>query len=159
MRRVQGTLVSGSERHFVVNPEDPPDQQVVVTYKVPTEAQRRAGYAIAAKTSEGATSAERAAAAGMSQEWQKLMIETHVIRVAGYARLGPGGPVPIETGADLFEHGEYQIVGAVAAEILATRDVPEESKKNSNASSVSTLAAPLASIGTAASAAPAGSLG
>lgn len=121
---------AGLIRVFCPNPEDPPEDQIQVTLRVPTEADRRLLSELMFQASLGAKTVEdKAAAAGMSQGWQKRALEGWVERVENYERYSDEGWVPIATGADLFLHGEYVIVTAVALEVFSSVRLSEDDKK------------------------------
>lgn len=85
--------------------------------------------------------------------WRQIAIEACVLKVENYKRLSVEGEelvdVPIETGADLFEHGDGLVVKEVAGEILTAISLGEEGKKKSSVSSGSAPAATQPSPGTA----------
>lgn len=66
---------------------------------------------------------------------RQALLEECVVRVGGYT--GRDGK-PIATVGELLEHGESEIINAVAAELLYAMTLPEEQKKTSGGSSDST---------------------
>lgn len=120
MRKVSGPP-SGAEYDYTPEVDGDP---IVVRLRIPTEADKRrfgrgfrssikfddSGEAV--KDSEGNVAVE--IDDSIADRWRCAMLTDCVISVRDYA---DNRGKPIETGADLFEHGEAEIVNLVVAEI------------------------------------------
>ena len=135
MRKVQGPP-SGAEYDYTPEVKGDP---IVVRLKIPTEAdKRRFGRVLrgamkfddsgeAVKDSDGNIAIE--IDQNVADRWQQAMLLGCVVSVTGYA---DNRGEPIRSGADLFEHGESEIVNLVVAEIQTGYTMLAEKKSASD---------------------------
>ena len=137
-RRVPG-YASGKERKFIPesfeNRSD--DAPIAVWIRTPTEREKREVMSTAAANvetdSDGAAVLDESGAPRIkldleySIRWQNAVVKRFVSRVENY---GSSADTPIETAADLLEHGETEILSEVAAEILTGLSLADEEKKH-----------------------------
>lgn len=146
-RRVPGP-VPGAERPFV---PAVPGEPVRLVLRTPTEGRKRLYIRASIGDVEIDETGRKAARQTPEDEMdaRRALLRDCVVSIADY--VGADGK-PIETGEQLHEHGESEIVNAVVDELMRRASLTEEEKKTSAASSASAPTSTAPSPGTAASA-------
>lgn len=139
MRVVKGPP-QGAERVYCPEIEGSRDHGVRITIRNPTNRDKREVFPIYNREPD-------------SLEWAYSLINRCVCKVSGYSFVDAKGDTrPIETADDLINHGEDDVIGDLAGELLTAASLQEDERKNSERPSASTQAATSPSHGTAESA-------